>query len=162
MAYKAKDVQMSYDHARLIPANDPENVAYENFVKQFGKDGTMMVAGFTSDELYNIEVFNDWYKLTERIERVNGVENVLSVSNLPQIVKDTTAKRFIIEPILKSLPKSQMQLDSLAPKIEASKLYDGLIFNSQTGATLMAISLNADLLDSKERVKSIFEIDSMI
>jgi uncharacterized protein len=162
MAYKAKDVQMSYDHARLIPANDPENVAYENFVKQFGKDGTMMVAGFTSDELYNIEVFNDWYKLTERIERVNGVENVLSVSNLPQIVKDTTAKRFIIEPILKSLPKSQMQLDSLAPKIEASKLYDGLIFNSQTGATLMAISLNADLLDSKERVKSIFEIDSII
>ena len=88
LSFFAKDIELSYDFKKLIPASDPDNVYYENFKKNFGEDGSVMVIGISADNLFEEKLFTNWCKLTDDISAIDGVKRVLSFKTMVNIVKE--------------------------------------------------------------------------
>src|SRR6476469_10328662 len=45
MAWKAKDVEMTYDFAQVVSEQDPDMVYFKQFKQRFGEDGNVLVIG---------------------------------------------------------------------------------------------------------------------
>ena len=78
MGWHASRVQLSYDFTRAIPTDNARWVSYQNFRRQFGEDGNMVVIGMQSERLFDEKVFTDLALLTMQLKDIDGVENVLS------------------------------------------------------------------------------------
>src|SRR5215203_4636691 len=55
------NVKLSYETAKILPDDDSTLVAYNNFKQKFGEDGSVMVIGFQSPDLFGLNIFNHWY-----------------------------------------------------------------------------------------------------
>ena len=158
MGYKAREVVLSYDMVRMLPASDSTTIVYENFKKQFGEDGTVMFIGIQDKNLFTLNKFNDWFDLYDKIRKINGVEEVLSNTRLYKLQKNDSIKKFEFKPICPVKPKNQQELDSLKNEIYSLPLYDNLIFNRKTGATIMMVTINKNEINSKRMVALIHDI----
>lgn len=158
MGYKATKVQMSYEMAKMLPATDSVNIAYENFRKQFGEDGSVLFVGIKDSSLFELKKFNSWHDLTYKIKEIDGVEEVLSISKLYYLTKNDSTKKFDFKPVVQYKPRTQEELDSIKNIIQNLPFYDGLLINSKTSATIMAITLDKKKLNTKNRIELINEI----
>ncbi|MFN4233338.1 MAG: efflux RND transporter permease subunit [Bacteroidia bacterium] len=155
MGYFGSKVQMSYEFAKLLPDDDSTSIQYNEFKKTFGEDGSVFVIGIKRNDFFTPEIFNAWYAIGNKIKETEGVEDVLSVAHLFNLEKDESQKRFKIVPIVKNYCSTQNEVDSLKQLILSLPFYKEYLYNDSTGATLMAITLNKDILNSKAREKLI-------
>jgi len=152
MGYKGSQLQLSYDFAKVLPKDDSVLVEYENFKKMFGEDGSVMVIGFEDKHLFQLKEFNDWHQLGNNIKQLEGIKEVMSVANLYNIKRNDSLSKFDFYSVVKKLPSSQQELDSIKNTVMALPFYEGLIYNKETGATLMAITFIKKDLNSKRRI----------
>jgi len=152
MGYKAFDIKLSYDFAKILPANDPDFIAYENFKKTFGEDGSVMVIGVEDKNFFQLQKFNDWWSLGQEIKKIDGIEAVVSVAGIYTINKNEEQKKFDLKPLITKPLLSQEDLDTVRMQIENMPFYKGFIYNPETGASVMAITFNKAKLNSKNRI----------
>ncbi|MFD1817887.1 hypothetical protein SAMN04515674_101250 [Pseudarcicella hirudinis] len=152
MGYQASKIELSYNFSRILPADDPIEQEYQHFRKLFGEDGSIMVIGWQSPGLYELDKFKDWYKLTEDIRHTEGIRNVLSLANLYKLERNDEKKTFDVKPLLTKAPESQAELDTLRQSIESLRFYEGVVINRKTNTTLMAITFNDKDLNSFKRI----------
>ena len=162
MGYEATQVQLSYEMAKMLPSTDTASIDYENFKQKFGEDGSVFFIGVQDEKLFQLEEFNDWYDLTYQIKEIEGVEEVLSLAKIYQLVRNDSLKKFDFNPIFSSKPKTQAELDSLKNVIYSLPFYDKLLYNKETNVTLMMITLDKEILNTKSRVGFIEEIKSTV
>jgi len=143
-------LELSYELPKILPQNDESFKIYEDFKKQFGEDGNVMVIAIESEKIYDLPVFGDWYDLTQKIRGIEGIKNVLSVASLAEIQKNEGEKKFEFKPLLTSKPKSQADVDSLKNKISNLPFYEGLVY--QGDAHIMAVTFDQGKLNSKDRI----------
>lgn len=158
MAWQASRIELSYSIARILPIEDPTQASYERFKKQFGEDGSVMVIGWQDPRLYQLSTFAGWYELTQYIKKQDGIQDVLSVASLYNIVRNDSLTRFDFQPILTHKPTTQSEVDSLKKIILSLPFYDGLVYNSKTGATLMAITFDKKKLNTRGRIAVVEDI----
>ncbi|MBS1667919.1 MAG: MMPL family transporter [Bacteroidetes bacterium] len=158
MGYHASKVQLSYDFTRAIPTNNPKYVAYEEFKKKFGDDGNMMVIGVQTDKLFDQSVFNDYISLTDEIKKINGVEGVISIPSAINLKKKDSSEKLKAVPIFPNKVLTQAEIDSCSQIFFKLPFYSGLIYNQQSHAYLMAISVNKEVINSAKRIKVIGDI----
>ena len=151
MAWKAKDVQMTYDLVKVVSEEDEDLIYYKRFKKRFGEDSNVLVLGMQDSAVYELNNFRHLKTLNDSMARVPGVKGVLSLPKLIRISKDTAARAFVPELIFKTLPQTQAELDSLLRQVHNIKFYQGQIVNQQTGATLMALTIDSLHLNSNKR-----------
>ena len=161
MAYKATSVKLSYELAQMLPHTDSTYIYYQSFRETFGEDGAVMFIGIEDPNIYDLEEFQDWYDLTNDLRDIEGVEEVVSLSRLYHLVRDDSLKQFSFELIVKNRPRTQEEVDSLRNVIHSNPFYEGLLYNSETGATLMMITLDKQKLNTKKRVPLINTIKNM-
>ena len=113
MGYYSRFAEIRYDFAKMLPSDDSTFIEYENFKKLFGEDGNVLFAGITDKELYQLDHFNAWYDLGEKMKQLEGVEEVVSVARLYNLTRNDSLKKFDFLPILNRKPQSQQELDSL-------------------------------------------------
>jgi predicted RND superfamily exporter protein len=162
MGYKGSQIKMSYEMARMLPKSDPITVEYENFKKQFGQDGSVIFVAIQDPELYSLEHFDDWYDLSYDILDVHGVQEVVSVARLYNLIRNDSLKKFDFLPIVPDKPETQQQVDSIKEVIYSLQLYDGRLFNKKTNVSLMMITLDKEVLNSKARIGLIRNIKERI
>jgi len=162
MGYLGSQVKMSYELTRMLPIDNPTNVEYEHFKSQFGQDGSVILVAIEDPDLYTLEHFNDWYDLCNKVDENTGVEAVLSVSKIYNLIKNDSLKKFDFTKIVKSRPKTQQEVDSIKEVIYSLPLYDGLLFNKKTNVSLMMITLDKDILNSKMRIPLIYNLTDEI
>jgi uncharacterized protein len=160
MGYKAKNIEMTYDFAKVVPSTDPEMIYFEHFRSMFGEDGNIVVLGIKDSSLYSIENFTRLKYLSEELKRLKGVNNVLSLPLISTFTKDIENKKFLAQPLFNTIPSDQNILDSLLLKASDLKFYEGQIFNSKTGATLIVVTLDKDYVNSKERKTLIYDLET--
>ena len=158
MGYKAREVKLSYEMARILPAGDSTTIIYENFKRKFGEDGSVMFIGIQDKNLFSLNKFNDWYDLSFRLKNIQGVEEVLSVTRLFKLVKNDSLKKFEFLPVCSSRPTTQIEVDSIKKIIYHIPLYEDLVFTKNGGATLMMVTLDKNKINTKNRVELIREI----
>ncbi len=162
MGYMGSQIKMSYEMARMLPKSDPITVEYEDFKKQFGQDGSVIFVAIQDPELYSLEHFNDWYDLSYDILDVYGVQEVVSVARLYNLIRNDSLKKFDFKPIVTSRPETQEQVDSIKRVIYDLQLYDGRLFNKETNVSLMMITLDKAVINSKARIGLIDDIEGRI
>lgn len=153
MGYKAKDAEMSYDFANVVSPDDPDMVYFQRFKETFGEDGNILVVGMQSAKAYKLDNFRELKSLSDQLNTVDGVKAVISLPNLVQVVKDTADRKFTTAPIFNPMPQTQAQLDSMLRVVRSQGFYDGQIINQKTGATLLAVTVDPDYLNSARRVQ---------
>lgn len=162
MAYQATKVELSYEMTKMLPASDPTSIQYEKFREQFGEDGSVFFVGIQDEKLFQLEEFNDWYDLTNTIKTIEGVQEVVSIGKIYQLVKNTEKKKFDFIPIIKEKPKTQQELDSIKKVIYSLPFYNGLLYNKESNVSMMMITLDKEMLNTKNRVQLIYDIRDTI
>ena len=160
MAWKASFVKLSYTGSKILPQSDSAFKNYNNFKSKFGEDGNMMVLGISSPKLMSKELFNDWSELAAELQKIDGIKQVLSVGNLYDLQKDTTNQRFVLKQINEGTVLRDSRMDSIKNRIYELPFYEGLIFNKENNATLMAINFDHKILNTPKRkpiIKTISE-----
>jgi uncharacterized protein len=157
MGWHASKVQLSYEFSRAIPTDNAKYISYQNFRKQFGEDGNMMVIGFQSTTLFSDSVFGDFISLNNQIKSIQGVENVLSIPSAITLKKDSLTQKLKAENIFKASAGAEKSLlnvnntDSAKNIFFSLPFYKGVLYNTATNAYLLAVRINKDVLNSKNR-----------
>jgi predicted RND superfamily exporter protein len=147
---------------QMLPDNHPSLKAYEKFKTEFGQDGAVMFAGAVNPDIFTLEKFNAFYDLSHKLKEIKGVEGVVSIAQIYTLEKDTKEKKFNFKSILTKRPETQQELDSLKGLIYSLPFYDGLLYNAESQVYLLMITLDKEVLDTRERVPLIYTIKAEI
>ncbi len=169
MAYQAQFARMSYEMAQILPKSDPTYKEYDKFKEIFGKDGSMVVVGIDNSNIFQLNNFNAWFDLTQDIKKievdfkkngelikVNAVTEALSIANAYTLKKNYESRKFDFKQIVEEKPSTQKEVDEIKEKIHEQPFYNGFLYNDTTHASLILITLNREVLDSKYR-NALFE-----
>ena len=52
LGFKASQIQLSYELAKILPKSDERFQLYENFKSKYGEDGNVMVIGLENDQIF--------------------------------------------------------------------------------------------------------------
>lgn len=162
MGYYASQVRLSYEFTKAIPEDNHQYNIYKNFVQQFGVDGTTMVVGFQSNELFTVNQFNALDSLQNTIKNIDGVIGVLGVPSAYQIQKDSLQSKFIASKIFHSpyLSDSLLKLDQI--QFESLPFYKHLLYNPEHRAYILAISFAPSAINSGARTTIIQSVEKAI
>lgn len=161
LGFYARKVEMSYEYASILPKKDQAYKDYQKFVHTFGEEGNLIIIGVQDSNFFKLNHFQRWRELCNNLSKVEGVENLLSVSNTYDLVKNTKEKRFEIKPVFPDTISTQAGLDAREKVFRSLPFYRKMVYNSKTNAYLLAITVNKDKMQTKERenmVKSIQRI----
>lgn len=150
-------LELAQDYGKIVPPSDEDFITYRNFKKEFGEDGNVIAIGVEGN-LRNPQFLGDLYDLCENLKKINGVEGVLSATHLFTLEKDTVEEKFRLVRVMKQRPTSQLEADSLANIIVGLPFYKNLIVADSGMASVIAVSLEADMLDSENKVKIFDEL----
>ncbi|MBC7382405.1 MAG: MMPL family transporter [Bacteroidia bacterium] len=158
--YYATKVQMTYDFAKMVPADDPDYIEYVKFKETFGEDGNILVIGVQSKKIFELDFFNDWFNLSKDIEHIEGVEKVVSIAKAYTLIRNDSLQKLTVLPLLDHIFKTQHEVDSFRNFLSTIKFYEGLLYNPESNVTLVAVTLKKAQLDSKDRIPLVRSIEA--
>ncbi len=159
--YYAQKVEMSYEYSSLLPKKDQAYKDYQKFVEVFGEEGNLIVIGTQDSNFFHLDHFDRWQRLCNELSKIDGVENLISVSNSYNLVKNTEKKQFEVTPVFPDTIQSQNELDKYAGTLKSLPFYDKLLYNKETNAYLLAITVNKEKMKSKDREQLIRSIQKV-
>ena len=160
MGHQAVHVKLSYELAKILPVTDPDYQRYDAFKSRFGQDGSVMVLCIETDSMYQLPFFNDWYRLSQQVRRIEGIKDVVSNVSLFGIIRDDSAHTFRVRPLLARPPTTQAGVDSLRTRIAALPFYRGLITDSTGQAHLMALTFDQKVINTKSRIMLVRQVEA--
>ena len=152
MGWKASHVEMAYNFAKVVPQDNPKYLDYLSFKEKFGEDGNVMVIGVRVQNLFDLRFFNSWHTLGEQIQKVHGVEDILSIDRCFNLIKDTSNGKVKVDTLFKGAVATQSVLDSLQKIFTSLPFYRYRLYNPDSNSTIMAVRIKQSVLDSKERI----------
>lgn len=158
MGYRASKVELSYEMARVLPTDDPIYQDYLRFKSLFGEDGSVMVIGFQDEKIFELKKFKALHELGTNIKHIEGIKNVLSIASLYTIERNDSLKKFDFNPLTAQSPKDQQEMDSIKKRVLSLPFYQGLAYNKETHAGIMAITFKTANLNSKDRISIVKQI----
>lgn len=161
MAFHASKVELSYSFSKILPSDDSVYITYQNFKKKFGEDGSVMVLGIEDKNLFKFPKFKYWHELAQKIKSIDGVKDVLSISTIYKLEKNDSLEKYDFVPLVQNPITSQLEVDSLKKEIYRYPFYEGIIYNKESGANLIAITFTKKDLDSKHRLEIVDEIEKL-
>jgi hypothetical protein len=162
LGYKASQIQLSYELAKILPTSDERFQLYENFKSKYGEDGNVMVIGLENDQIFTPKEFNAWNTLTQDIKQQPGIKNVLSITNLPEVYIDSVANKFSTRPLWDpKLPLNQINLAHLRVQLSRLPLFTNFIFTKDFNVHLMMITLDQKTINNKNRIQLVKHIKSL-
>ncbi|MBU3663241.1 MAG: hypothetical protein FGM41_08605, partial [Bacteroidetes bacterium] len=145
----ATKVQMTYDFVKMVPQDDVDYLDYVKFKETFGEDGSIVVIGTRHPDVFKLNFFNDWQNLNEEIQKIEGVQKVVSLGSVYNLKRNDSLSKLEVYPLLKNKLKTQAELDSFLYILDGLKFYHGLLYVPEDSIAVMAVTLNKKELDSK-------------
>src|SRR5262249_14331795 len=117
-ATHARHIRMDSSVEYLLATDDPNQQYYAEMQALFGND-TIGVIGLISDNVYTPATLAKLQRLTAQVEQVDGLERVLSLTNLPDLPAN------VLEPplLIPQIPTDPDALAGLRQKVEANPIY---------------------------------------
>jgi predicted RND superfamily exporter protein len=158
MAFFASKIKLSYEFSKAIPVNNSKYQDYLSFKEKFGDDGNVLVIGMQSKDFFQQKNFEAFNKLNTELKNVPFVEEVLSVANAVDLLKDTASQKLDAIAVFPKNISSQQQIDSSLKVFYSLPFYRSLLYNPASHAYLLVVRINKDILNSKGRTKVINDI----
>ncbi|MEO6219933.1 MAG: MMPL family transporter, partial [Ginsengibacter sp.] len=158
MAFFASKIKLSYEFAKAIPVDNPKYKDYLAFKEKFGDDGNLLVIGIQTDSFFLLNNFAAYQELNTSLKKVRYVEDVLSVSNAVNLLKDTLSQKLNAIPVFPAGVNTQDDLDSDKAMFYTLPFYKTLFYNPSTKSYLSAVRINKDVLNSSGRTEVVNNI----
>ena len=158
MAFFATKIKLSYEFSKAIPTDNPKYQEYLSFKNKFGDDGNLLVIGVQTDSFFTLKNFKYYRTLNDTLKKIPYVENVLSVVNAADLLKDSASEKLNAIPVFSAVINSQSQLDSDISLLHTLSFYKSLLYNPSTNAYLTIVRINKEILNSPGRTKVINKI----
>jgi len=152
LGWQASKVKLSYEFSRAIPTDNPKYEEYQQFREKFGDDGNLLVIGIQTKDFFSENIFNDYNSLQKEIKKINGVESIISVPSAVNLLRNEN-ENFDAVPIFRDTILSQAEIESNKNVFLNLPFYRNLLYNAETNAWLMGVSINAQILNSPARTK---------
>jgi uncharacterized protein len=159
--YHALKVEMSYEYISLLPKKDPAFNDYQQFVEIFGEEGNIIIIGIQDTAFFELNRFRKWDEFSNELSMVEGVEDLLSVSNAYNLVRNTDERRFEVVELFPDSISTQEELNRRVEVFKSLPFYRNLIYNPESNAYILAITVNKDKMHTKERETLIKSIQSI-
>lgn len=161
MLNEARQVRLSYTIAKLLPSDHKISTDFDDFNEKYGESNIMVVA--VDDPIFHkLEHIKDWSKLSEKIKLMNGVEQLLSVTELPILLKDKDNKRFILKEWYNDSIYNQEFLDSAYSIYLSQPFYHELVNSKNNNIATLIIKLDNMYMLSSEREELVFGIKDLV
>jgi len=158
MAWVASRVQLSYEFSKAIPVDNQKYKEYQSFKQQFGEDGNLLVMGIQTDSMYELTFFQSFARLQRELKKVQGVEDVLSITSAVALIKDSVTEKLNVQLVFPDSIKTQAALDSARMQLELLPFYRKLLYNPESKAYMLGVRINKELLNSKARNQVVDEV----
>ena len=154
-----KNLKFSYSEANLMPYDHPFNIAYDNFIDDFGEEGNLLIIAVKDSSLFEKNNFNAWIKLSESIKNNREVNNVIHVGNIPVISKDLIKKRFNIDSLVNEFFTNNIKIESFKNNLFNNyPFYENILFNKNSETIQTAIYLDKSIVNNIERIEFVNKI----
>src|SRR5688500_3960827 len=150
MGYHASKLELSYEFTRAIPVNHPANKTYQAFKQKYGQDGSLLVIGTQTKDLFNEKVFNNYAELVRDLKKVNGVTDIISVPSAINLVKQPETEKLIATNLFYEKTLSQAEIDSSKNIFLSLPFYRQLLYNPETNAWMMGITIEKAVINSQK------------
>lgn len=158
MGFFASKVKLSYEFSKAIPIDNPKYKDYLSFKEKFGDDGNLLVLGVQTDSFFTLKNFKAFQELNSDLKKITYVEDVLSVVNAVDLIKDTATQKLKAQPVFSAGVGDINQLDSSRDVFYGLPFYRTLLYNPSTHAYLLAVRINKEILSSPGRTHVINDI----
>lgn len=145
-----RSTERMHDFGKIIPKDDPDFIEYQEFRKVFGDDANAMVIGLEGN-IMGREYFNAVYDLTDRLKKVGGVKNVVSIANVSTLTSNFEDETFSMQRVAIRPAVDDAEMDSLGKVIAGLPFYRGLLFDDSLRTTLIAVTIDSKRLDTDEK-----------
>ena len=146
------NIRFSFTEANLLPDNHPFNTFYQEFLDRFGEEGNLIVLAVQDEAFFEPEKLAAWAALGDSLAGSPNIENVVDVSRLTQLKRNDRKKVFEVAPLPYQRPKTQAEASALKEWLyKQQPLYDGLLFNQETGVIQTAVYLKTEVVNSGAR-----------
>jgi predicted RND superfamily exporter protein len=157
LGWQASKVKLSYEFSRAIPTDNPKYKEYQEFRKKFGDDGNLLVIGIQTKDFFSKNIFNNYNSLENGIKKINGVESIISIPSAVNLLRNEN-ENFDAVPVFRDTVLSQAEIDSSRNVFLNLPFYRNLLYNPETNAWLMGVSINPQILNSPVRTKVVNSI----
>ena len=152
LASQWKYIRFTFTEANMLPDDHPVNMQYKNFLSKFGEEGNLILLALDDPNIYTPDVLNKWIALSKELKQFKQIDAVISIDNLPILVKDTATQRFITHKFITKEVKTQAEADSLRQVLsERLPFYENLIYNKATNTLQTAVYMNKKIVNTKAR-----------
>lgn len=156
MFHNARNAKLTYQLAKILPLDNIVYQHYLDFIDEFGESQNTMVIAVQDDDFYTRYHLKEWHKLSVNIEKLSGVEDVVSITNLPILSIDSIEvdgklkRKFLISQWYNDSYDTE-QLDSALEIFDEQKIYERMLFNEKINASIMLIPIEKNVLKGPER-----------
>lgn len=160
VGYNSTEIKLQWSLPKMLPDNDSTLLQYNEFKARYGPGQQLLLLALEENPLENLELFNAWYRFGNQLEAIHGVDTIVSINRLFNVVKDTTNKRFELTRIVDKELTSEAELDSVRHLVYSLPFYKGRLYNDTNHINLMLITLDSTTFNSKQReplVNAVFE-----
>jgi uncharacterized protein len=161
MGYFGAKVQVTYELKSAISENSITFKLHKQFKALFGEDNNTIVMGFARKEASDEKFHAALTALCKQLQANKGISEVLSVPLAIDIRKVETDSGGTLRTIGIFSDTNKIGLDSQMQQFYNLPFYQGLLYNSESGAQLIAAKLDPQLLRTKARTVLVDSIMSI-
>jgi predicted RND superfamily exporter protein len=157
LAYHSKDFRLDASSETLVMEGD-EDLEYSRLIdSRYGVSDTLVVTYAPEEDLFSERTLNRLSQLMEDLERVQGVESVLSILNVPLFESPPVPIKELGSNI-KTLESPKVDLELARREFKNSPLYSNHLVSSDLKTTALRLSLPEDqiyedLLSRRNRLR---------
>lgn len=174
MGFEARKVELQYEFGKLLPDSDSTNLEYVHFRDTYGQDGLVIVVAAEIEDFYTVDKFSKWYEFGNAVKDftikdvtkddgslLHPIDSVFSEAHLYNIVKNKEEKKFELSPLVKELPTSNEELDSIRDLVHSLPFYKNMVYRDSSDIHLMMIFVNEQIFNSKSRGNLVAELHDL-
>ena len=161
MAQKGREAKLSYSMAKLLPNDHQVSVDYNDFLNKYGSQNVLVIA--VEDSLITtLSHLKKWDKVSESIKNINGIEQIISFSNLPILQKDTDKKKFTVKKWFSEDIQTKEEFQKALAIYQSQPFFKGLINSEDNKVTTLLITLDEEMIRSSKREILISSIKDLV
>jgi predicted RND superfamily exporter protein len=123
----------------ILPSESPSRTFYDRVRKLFGNDDTLLLVIHRPEGVFTTDVLAGIARLTKRVEDVDGVASVLSLSNAPNV--RAVGGDLVIGPLFETPPTDPDELERVEREAFENPLYVGSLIAPGGTTTSLVIQL---------------------
>ncbi len=140
-AYQLRNLKINSDILSYLPQDDPAVALFNKVGEQFGGSSLAMVA-LETDDVFNAATLQRIRKLTEAYEGLEGVRDVVSLTNILDIKKIEGGLEVGKLVDIHKMPETEAELKALKDYTLSKKMYRGSLVDSSGTVTVILCRVN--------------------